>query len=95
MKNQPGSLQNLFDLLHKFELSSGLKINENKTKIACIGKNRKSEQEKMVKMFPNLHYVLWVDEKLNILGIEIPVKTDMKKKHNNNGVELHDKIECC
>ena len=31
----------------------------------------------MVKKFPNL---LWVDEKLNILGIEIPVKSDMKKK---------------
>ena len=83
LKNQPGSLQKHFDLLHKFGLSSGFKANENKTKIACIGNNRKSEQKKMVNIFPNL---LWVDEKLDILGIEIPVKSDMKKQQQWSGI---------
>ena len=69
------SITSLLKICHQFEQISGLKLYESKTKIACIG-NLHSEQNKYKEFFPQLD---WVSEKVRVLGVDIPLKSNRQK----------------
>ena len=73
LENHQESIRNVIDLIKKFYLISGLKINTSKTKIACIGKNRHAVQGQIKHKFPDLQ---WVTDKIHILGITIPLSSN-------------------
>ena len=73
LENHQESIRNVIDLIKKFYLISGLKMNTSKTKIACIGKNRHAVQGQIKHKFPDLQ---WVTDKIHILGITIPLSSN-------------------
>ena len=75
MDGQPKSIEAVLNLCKDFEHISGLKINETKTKAACVG-HLFDSQTNLKSMFTNLD---WVCEKIHLLGIDIPIKTDLRK----------------
>ena len=75
LDGQPKSIEAVLNLCKDFEHISGLKINETKTKAACVG-HLFDSQTNLKSMFTNLD---WVCEKIHLLGIDIPIKTDLRK----------------
>ena len=65
----------MLQLCKEFEQISGLKINESITKAACVG-NLYYQYDEMKSKFTKLD---WVSEKIHLLGIDIPIKSDVKQ----------------
>ena len=72
LDGQPQSIIAVVQLCKEFEQISGLKINESKTKAACVGNLYYQYDEKFTKLD-------WVSEKIHLLGMDIPIKSDVKK----------------
>ena len=75
MDSQPKSIKAVLNLCKDFEQILGLKINETKTKAAYVG-HLFDSQTNLKSMFTNLDCLC---EKIHLLGIDIPIKTDLRK----------------
>ena len=80
------NLQNALNVINTFCKRTGFKINYNKTTVYRIGSLRKSK----AKLY-SIHELKWVDEKINILGVE--VCKDKKKLDVYNYETMFDKIK--
>ena len=76
LDGQPQSIIAVVQLCKEFEQISGLKINESKTKAACVGNLYYMYQYDEMKS--KLTKLDWVSEKIHLLGMDIPIKSDVK-----------------
>ena len=83
------SLRGVFNLLHKYESCSGLKINMEKTKAVWIGK----DVGKQVQLCPEIG-IIWIkNSKFKILGIEYDLlQEDITELNFNNKLESIKKL---